>query len=412
MGGFYTLGVSPGTRIANNVFHDVYSYSYGGWGMYTDEGSSHITMENNVVYNTKTGGFHQHYGRENVIRNNVLAFSKAGQVIRSREEEHVSFTFERNIVLVDNALPLGGRWTNGNFKLDSNLYWNTTDEEMDFSEWSFEDWQDEGHDAHSLVADPLFVDVKRYDFRVKPGSPAFKLGFKDIDTSEVGLYGEAEWTEPPTRIVRPPVSYPVKPVKPKLTSVNDEFETTKVGDVAAHARSSEGVGGPASIRVTDETAAAGKHSLKFTDAPGLNHEWNPHMYYQVKFKRGRVEASFYMRFEPGARMYHEWRDYRGKYKVGPNFALGSDGQLSSNGKPLLQLPASQWFRVEITCPVGRKSAKQFDMTIALPDDTRRSFEGLPFRDPAFRSLTWFGFSSTATDKAVVYLDDLHLNLKK
>ena len=412
MGGFYTLGVSPGTRIANNVFHDVYSYSYGGWGMYTDEGSSHITMENNVVYNTKTGGFHQHYGRENVIRNNVLAFSKAGQVIRSREEEHVSFTFERNIVLVDNALPLGGRWTNGNFKLDSNLYWNTTDEEMDFSEWSFEDWQDEGHDAHSLVADPLFVDVKRYDFRVKPGSPAFKLGFKDIDTSEVGLYGEAEWTEPPTRIVRPPVSYPVKPVKPKLKSVNDDFETTKVGDVAAHARSSEGVGGPASIRVTDETAAAGKHSLKFTDAPGLNHEWNPHMYYQVKFKRGRVEASFYMRFEPGARMYHEWRDYRGKYKVGPNFALGSDGQLSSNGKPLLQLPASQWFRVEITCPVGRKSAKQFDMTIALPDDTRRSFEGLPFRDPAFRSLTWFGFSSTATDKAVVYLDDLHLNLKK
>ncbi|MGD0898166.1 MAG: right-handed parallel beta-helix repeat-containing protein [Thermoguttaceae bacterium] len=192
MGGIYTLGVSPGTRVHDNCFHDIRSFSYGGWGLYTDEGSSEIVMENNLVYRTKTGGLHQHYGRENRIRNNIFAFAAEQQLQRTRAEPHVSFFFERNIVYWDNASPLlGGNWEGNNFTLDANVYWKSSAGPVVFPHGlSFDRWKaDRGQDRHSIIADPKFVAPERGDFRLKDGSPAMQVGFKPFDASRAGRTG-------------------------------------------------------------------------------------------------------------------------------------------------------------------------------------------------------------------------------
>ena len=186
MGGNYNLGVQPGTIIRNNLFHDISSYGYGGWGIYTDEGSSHILIENNLVYRTKTGGFHQHYGRENIVRNNIFAFSTEGQIIRTRMENHVSFMFNQNIVYWDKGPLLGSNWKDDKYRVDYNLYFQASGEPVTFKSWSFEEWKARGNDVHSLIADPLFVDPQNGNFNLKPGSPALKIGFKPIDISKVG----------------------------------------------------------------------------------------------------------------------------------------------------------------------------------------------------------------------------------
>ena len=194
MGGIYTLGPSEGTVVSNNIFHDIYAYSYGGWGLYTDEGSTGIVMENNLVYNTKTGSFHQHYGKENVVRNNILAFSKLHQVQATRVEEHLSFTFERNLVYWDSGTLLSGRWKEVNINMDNNCFWQADGEPITFVGLSLDQWRRQhGHDRHSIVADPGFIDAKNHNFGLKPNSLARKIGFKPFDYSQAGVYGDAAW---------------------------------------------------------------------------------------------------------------------------------------------------------------------------------------------------------------------------
>ena len=188
MGCIYTLGVAPGTTIHDNHFHDVVSYGYGGWGLYTDEGSTGVVMTNNLVYRCSRGGFHQHYGKENRIVNNILAYGGEHQVQRTRTEEHTSFFFERNIVLWDNDSPLlGSNWKDNNFKLDHNLYWHAGKPVTFAGGLSLDQWRAQrGQDVHSVIANPGFVDPGQDDFRLKPDSPALKVGFEPFDFTRAG----------------------------------------------------------------------------------------------------------------------------------------------------------------------------------------------------------------------------------
>ena len=195
MAAVYTLGKSEGTVISNNVVHHVHAYSYGGWGLYTDEGSSDIIMENNLVYNTKTGGFHQHYGKNNLIRNNIFAFAKLYQAQCTRVEDHRSFDFTNNIMVFDEGVVLKGAWEKINIRMDKNLYWNTNGGAYDFNGKTFNEWKKTGHDIHSIIADPYFMDSENYNFNFKSKKSIRRIGFKPFDYSAAGVYGVDSWIE-------------------------------------------------------------------------------------------------------------------------------------------------------------------------------------------------------------------------
>ena len=190
MGGVYTLGTSFGTTVHDNVIHDVSSYSYGGWALYTDEGSEGIVMERNLCWNTTDGGFHQHYGAGCVIRNNIFAWNRMlGAVRMARQvvqDIPCTLNFVNNIVLVREG-PLVGRGPRGVGGVwANNLWWDVTGKpELDGLDWA--KWSVCGKETGSTYADPQFENAAAYDFRLKPTSPAFALGFKAWDYGRAGL---------------------------------------------------------------------------------------------------------------------------------------------------------------------------------------------------------------------------------
>ncbi|MBP5509729.1 MAG: right-handed parallel beta-helix repeat-containing protein [Kiritimatiellae bacterium] len=190
MGGVYTLGTSYGTCVTNNVIYNVDSRSYGGWGLYPDEGSEGIVFENNLVYDTKDSSFHQHYGKDNILRNNILAFSREGQIALSRAEPHLSFTAERNIIYWANG-PVFTKYQatlkeTGRITWKDNFWWMQAGTPS-FNSKTFAQWQEKGNDRNGLVADPLFIDVQKRDFRLRENSPVIKAGFRPFDPSKAGV---------------------------------------------------------------------------------------------------------------------------------------------------------------------------------------------------------------------------------
>ena len=67
------------------------------------------------------------------------------------------------------------------------FYAATFDREGKRSRYTLEEWRTLGYDQHSVYSDPLFVDAAKGDYRVRPESPALKLGFKNFETNSAGL---------------------------------------------------------------------------------------------------------------------------------------------------------------------------------------------------------------------------------
>jgi hypothetical protein len=421
IGGIYTLGISTGTVIGHNLVHHVWDWEEGylACGIYPDEGSSGLLIEDNVVYQTASGGLHVHYGRDNVVRNNVFAFGRSAQIWMGRKAEgdeakrwghaESSMTFERNIVLFSRG-ELYMRDTE--LHADRNLFWKVGGGAFAMRDGlDLAAWQAKGHDQHSLIADPRCADPEHGDFTLAADSPALRLGFVPIDLSAVGLSGERDWVERPKRIQRAPVTIPEAVPYGRRDSIADGFETTRAG-APPHAAQVNGAGADGWIRVTDQGAASGRHCLEVRDAPGLANPWDPHLVYSVDARQGVARAAFAVRLEGGAQFFHEWRDWTtgGSYIAGPSLWFHAGGGLEANGKPLMRLPLGQWVRIAIACPLGAQADGTYEVTVTVPGGEPTVFAKQAC-DRRFARLTWFGFCSMATDRQSFFLDDLSLRWK-
>ncbi|MHC4404924.1 MAG: right-handed parallel beta-helix repeat-containing protein [Planctomycetota bacterium] len=212
-GGIYTNCTAGGPEgghvtIDHNLVHDMAWNGYPGYpsaAIYLDmDGVYNCTITNNVIYNIKHKFAVHVRGVNHVVRNNIIDFDgpdllspftilagyKLANVAVDEPPIHNhDYTYENNVVWSSSGaiFQIRGKMDEETFKrVDNNVYYNP-DGVYSFRQVAWEKWSRMGLDVHTKYADPLFVDRENGDYRLKPESPALALGFRQIDTSEIGL---------------------------------------------------------------------------------------------------------------------------------------------------------------------------------------------------------------------------------
>ena len=401
MGGVYTLGSQLGTVIRNNHIHDISCASYGGWGMYNDEGSTGVLWENNLVHDTQSAGYHQHYGRGNLVRNNILAWGREEHVRRSKPEDHFAFAFERNIVLMGQGrllTHLDPNWLDGRVHLADNVYWHPETPPTQFAGKSWAEWQALGQDVRSIIADPGFRDPARGDWSLPPDSPAIALGFQPFNWREAGVRGSGDWRTLATTPM-PPIQYADKP-KPPALQLNESFDHLPLNQRTDLGRKNRN---RPSLYPVRDIPGAHHACLELRDGPTEPSAFEPHFFFDPGHVSGQTTVRFRLRIEPGYQFAHEWRDATSPYHTSV-FLQIAGGKLSAAGRVLTDIPDLTWVEIEIRAPV---TGSTWAVLVTPEGQPTRTFENLAVRH-SIEEIRWLGFISNGTAPSKAWLDDLQI----
>ena len=225
----------------NNYIHHIGVLNGHGCGIYLS--GTALRASHNLIHDTTRcgifGGSHIHAGRDNILENNIFIegadqqmqysghdprssvvadhlkeFKKAMQDPAFRERyPHLAAAdpeklwvmegnkFLRNIIYYKNPKAKLYQYSPADAPAvnvsDYNLIWHfglPLDTSIPGTPW--DEWQKKGYDQHSVAADPLFVDADHDDYRLRPESPAFALGFQPIPIEKIGPYASplrASW---------------------------------------------------------------------------------------------------------------------------------------------------------------------------------------------------------------------------
>lgn len=181
---------------------------YMTWGIYLDDYTSGVTVRGNLVARHQWGAISIHGGRDNVVDNNIFVDGGVSQIRYDPIDDFcVNNQFTRNIIMYrapDAVLmnQMSHPPTQVIRSSDNNIFWHATGAEFFktretsavdplTSLGTFDQWRAAGFDQNSMIADPLFADAEKDDFRLLPASPAFQLGFHELPWDKMGLAGSA-----------------------------------------------------------------------------------------------------------------------------------------------------------------------------------------------------------------------------
>jgi len=147
-----------------------------GWDIDLDDGSGNYELFNNLCL---AGGIKLREGYFRTVRNNIMVDYTFCPHVWYPD---CSSSFSRNIIWRDGYAPAGMKSTDQAEGIDYNFV-----HEPGGKARPAENLPKFGGDKHSIIGDAMFVDPIAGDYRVKDGSPALTVGFKNFDMDKFGV---------------------------------------------------------------------------------------------------------------------------------------------------------------------------------------------------------------------------------
>ncbi len=147
-----------------------------GWDIDLDDGTSNYIIRDNLCLN---GGLKNREGYHRLVENNVIVGNSFHPHVWYKDSQDV---FRHNIVFTPyQPIRVARPWGK---EVDSNLLHTPGAPGATPAKVLQEQ---SGRDERSVVADARFVDPSRGDYRVKDGSPALALGFRNFPMDRFGV---------------------------------------------------------------------------------------------------------------------------------------------------------------------------------------------------------------------------------
>jgi hypothetical protein len=222
-----------------------------GWDVDLDDGSSNYEIYNNLFL---AGGLKLREGFQRKVWNNVA--------INNSLHPHVWFDQSGDVVTGNiwmgayrpAAMSPGlKKWGK---EVDRNLFTTSDADRARFVA--------KGCDSNSLAADPMFVDPAKGDFRVKDGSPAFGLGFRNFPMDKFGV------RKPGLRAIARTPEIPALKTWPGVTAAEQRvtWKSATIKDLSGEEFSAIGVARDAAgvlVTIVPAGSAAAKLGLRPSD---------------------------------------------------------------------------------------------------------------------------------------------------
>lgn len=160
-------------------------YATKGFGIYLDDKTGGVLVSGNFIKSSPgMAHIYVHAGDDNTIENN-FGILDGEDLEFLRLERTIDYATSVGTVVRKNVIYYEKQTSDYSFYSSGGEA--SVDQNLIYRSGKFRDGS--GGDANSLIADPQFVDPASGNYRLKPSSPAFQLGIKDLEWSRMGPEG-------------------------------------------------------------------------------------------------------------------------------------------------------------------------------------------------------------------------------